>query len=68
MLSIKDAAHDFKLLKHDWREADAVQNIQITYANGQDVNILNKKAKCPFILNKEAKMCLYCSPGYHSLK
>ena len=37
------------ILKHDLKEADAVQYIQITCANRQDVNISNKKAKCPFI-------------------
>ena len=31
----------------------------ITCANRQDVNISNKKAKCPFILNKKAKKCAY---------
>ena len=49
------------------KEADAVKYNKITCANRQDVNILNKKDTCPFILNKKAKTCLYCSPGYHSL-
>ena len=43
------------ILKHDLKEADAVQSIYITCANRQNENILNKKAKCPFILNKESK-------------
>ena len=66
MQSIKDATPRI-ILKHDLKEADAVQYIYLICASRQDVNISNKKAKCPFILNKKAKMCLYCSPGYHSL-
>ena len=44
------------ILKYDLKEADAVQNIYITCENRQDVNMLNKKAKCLFILNKKANM------------
>ena len=51
------------ILKHDLKEANAVQYIQITCANRQDVNISNKKAKCPFILNKKANMYQYWSPA-----
>ena len=60
MQSTKEAVHDFEA----WLKGSRCGLVHLNNLCKQTINILYKKAKCPFILNKKAKMCLYCSHGF----